>query len=132
MKSLKTVLQYLCFLAAGLGLGYALTHVPALFKSNTIEGDYSAYYGDTPNRVVMYSTQSCPYCAKAREYFATRKVAYVERDIQADPQALAQFKQLGATGVPQVLIGERRISGFAPKAFDDALSRLQGTKVASH
>ena len=75
----------------------------------------------------MYSTQSCPYCAKTRAYFAERKIAFVERDVQADPTALAQFKQLGGTGVPQVLIGDRRISGFAPKALDDALERLQQT-----
>lgn len=125
MQRLKSFFTYVAFLLVGVGLGYVLLQVPALFKSNSIQGDYSAYYTGAPGRVVLYSTRTCPYCAKARAYFAERKIAYVERDVQADPGAMAQFKQLGGTGVPQVLIGDRRIPGFVPKALDEALARLQ-------
>ena len=124
MRYFKTISQYLAFLLAGVLLGYLVLQVPALFKSNSIQGDYSAYYRGTATQVVMYSTQTCPYCAKTREFFAARHIAYTERDVQTDPAALAQMQQLGGTGVPQVLIGDRRIPGFAPKALEEALARL--------
>lgn len=124
MQKLKSLALYIAFLLAGLAIGMLVLRLPALFKSNSIEGDYRAYYGGSPVQVLMYSTSSCPYCAKAREFFAARKVAYIEKDVQADPAALQQLKQLGASGVPQILIGDRRIPGFAPQALDEALARL--------
>lgn len=127
MQRLKSLATYVAFLLAGLAIGWSILNLPALFKSNSIQGDYSAYYTGTSAQVVMYSTSTCPYCAKAREFFAARNIAYVEKDIQADPTALQQLKQLGATGVPQILIGDRRVPGFAPKAMEEALARLKST-----
>lgn len=102
--------------------------VPAFFKKTSIEGNYEAYYAGAPTRVVMYGTQSCPYCAKTREYFHEKKVVFVERDIQQDPAAARQFKELGGNAVPRVLIGDRLISGYNPSVFDDALERLAKVK----
>ena len=36
-------------------------------------------------------------------------------------QARDEFTRLGGGGVPLLLIGERRISGYIPKAIDEAL-----------
>jgi glutaredoxin len=71
----------------------------------------------------MFSTVWCPYCAKTRAYFAERKIAYVELDIEKSPAAAKQYAQLGAGGIPKVLIGDRMIGGFVPTAFDAALAR---------
>jgi len=71
--------------------------------------------------VVMYSTQWCPYCQKAREYFKRHAVNYVEYDIEASVENRAKFQALGGTGVPLITVGDRRMSGFSPRAFNELL-----------
>jgi len=38
--------------------------------------------------VKMYATSWCPYCAKARAYFARRNIAYVEVDIEKSKETI--------------------------------------------
>jgi glutaredoxin len=73
--------------------------------------------------VVMYATSWCPYCAKAREYFAKNGIAYVEHDIEKSAAVNAEFKRLGGRGVPLILVGTERISGFSELAFESMLAR---------
>ena len=76
---------------------------------------------DSPARrtgkVVMYSTDWCSYCNKAREYFRNQKIAFVEYDIEKDPAARRQYDALGAKGVPVILVGDKRMNGFSPGGF---------------
>lgn len=124
MQKLKSISVYIAFLLAGIGLGYVVMKAPSFLKKTSIEGNYQAYYAGAPAKVVMYGTQSCPFCAKTREYFNERKVAFVERDIEHDATAARQFKELGGSAVPRVLIGNRLITGYIPSGFDDALAQL--------
>lgn len=76
---------------------------------------------DNPSRrtskVVMYSTDWCGYCKKAREYFRSQKIAFVEYDIEKDPRAKREHDALGARGVPVILVGDKRMNGFSPGGF---------------
>lgn len=65
--------------------------------------------------VIMYATSWCPYCQKAREYFAANNIHYTEYDIEKDAQALKRYQALGGRGIPFILIDELRISGFDEK-----------------
>jgi glutaredoxin len=71
--------------------------------------------------VVMYATRWCPYCHRAREYFERHSVKYVEHDIEGSPEILAAFHELGGRGVPLILVGDKRMEGFSPRAFDALL-----------
>lgn len=73
-------------------------------------------------RIVMYATSWCPYCAKARDYFARNRIAYTEHDIEKSPAAHAEFKRLGGRGVPLISIGDRQMSGFSEQSFEHALA----------
>ena len=72
-----------------------------------------------PPKVVMYATDWCPYCAKARAYFRTNGIDYIEHDIEKSPAGRAGYQQLGGRGVPLILVGEQRMSGFAEARFDE-------------
>lgn len=121
IKHLKTVGMYALILVAGLGVGVAVAKAPALFKKDYVQGDYSAYLTQHKSQVVMYGTETCPYCAKAREYFKEKGIAFVDLDVGKPGQAREEFTRLGGGGVPMLLIGDRRISGYIPKAIDEAL-----------
>ncbi|NEZ05097.1 glutaredoxin family protein [Wenzhouxiangella sp. XN201] len=69
-------------------------------------------------RVVMYATDWCPYCAKAREYFADNGIRYTEYDIDNDPAARRRYDAMDATGVPVILVGDTRINGFSVEGFE--------------
>lgn len=67
--------------------------------------------------VIMYGTDWCGTCAKARRYFKDRGIAFRDLDIEKDPSARAEFKRLGGKGVPVILVGDKRLNGFSATGF---------------
>ena len=123
-KKLKTAALYALILTAGLGSGYGLSLLPALFKSNYVEGNYAAYFPNAQSKVVLYGTDWCGYCAKTRAYFKENKIAFVDLDIEKSPEAKKAHAALGGGGVPLVLIGNRKIQGYNADALQAALKKI--------
>lgn len=73
--------------------------------------------------VVMYSTVWCPYCAKARAYFRSNGITFIEHDIEESAAAHAEFKRLHGRVVPLILVGRERVDGFSELAFEFALQK---------
>ena len=66
------------------------------------------------SRVVMYSTEYCPYCERAEALLRARGVSEIEK-IQVDLQPQRRAEMIERTGrrtVPQVFIGETHVGGF--------------------
>src|SRR6185503_3139537 len=72
--------------------------------------------------VKMYATSWCPYCAKARAYFARRNIAYVEVDIEKSKEGRAEYDRLGARGIPVILVGPQRMNGFSEARLSQLLA----------
>lgn len=72
---------------------------------------------DEPGHVTMYATSWCPYCKKARDYFRANDIPYTEYDIENDATAKRRYDRLGATGVPVILVGDKRMNGFSVAGF---------------
>ncbi|NTV38260.1 MAG: hypothetical protein HGA82_03660, partial [Anaerolineales bacterium] len=72
--------------------------------------------------VVMFSAEWCGYCRKARQYFQANRVAFRERDVDKDPAARREYERLGGSGLPLILVGDQRLSGFS----EDGFRRLYG------
>jgi glutaredoxin len=72
--------------------------------------------------VKMYATSWCPYCAKARAYFARRGIAYVEVDIEKSREGRAEYDRLGARGIPVILVGPQRMNGFSEARLSQLLA----------
>lgn len=68
--------------------------------------------------VVMYSAKWCGVCQRAKAYFKQHGVGYVERDIDESAEALRQFRKLGGRGVPLILVGQTKLSGFSAASFE--------------
>ena len=83
--------------------------------------DYQGMLDQVPARpptVVMYATDWCPHCTRAREHFQRNNIAFREFDIDKDPNAKRRYDALGGKGVPVILIGDERMNGFNPERFD--------------
>ncbi|MFA6049046.1 MAG: glutaredoxin family protein [Candidatus Micrarchaeia archaeon] len=72
--------------------------------------------------VIVYSTQSCPYCHMAKEFFDKNKVKYTDYDVGADAKrANEMIEKSGQMGVPVIDIDGKVIVGFDLPAIKQAL-----------
>lgn len=74
--------------------------------------------------IVMYATQTCGYCAKARAWFKSKNLAWQERDIEASADAKAEWKSLGGMGTPLIRINDTIIHGFDQAKLEAELAPL--------
>ncbi|MEM0475423.1 MAG: glutaredoxin domain-containing protein [Candidatus Norongarragalinales archaeon] len=72
--------------------------------------------------VIVYSTQTCPYCLMAKDYLKKKRVAFKEVDVGADAAAAREMtEKSGQMGVPVIEIDGKIIVGFDRAAIDEAL-----------
>ena len=90
-----------------------------------IEQDVSARDIDPNCDIIMFTTESCPYCKKAKTYLASKGVSWCERDIEWSDEDAQLFKQLGGKGTPLTIIGNQVIGGYVENRFDRALDKLK-------
>jgi glutaredoxin len=65
-----------------------------------------AVAGVGPDDVLLFSTDWCPHCRRARDFLKRRGVAFTERDLEKDPRARPLLAELGrAAGVDPALLG---------------------------
>ena len=78
-----------------------------------------------PN-VVLYTTEHCPYCIRARMLLDKKQVKYTDIRIDAQPQMRAEMlaKANGRTTVPQIFIDDFHVGGFDDMAELDVLGEL--------
>ena len=64
-------------------------------------------------QVVMYVTDWCPYCARARRRLEEKGVSVEEIDVEALPGARAEMieRSGGSSTVPQIFIGASHVGG---------------------
>ena len=65
------------------------------------------------NKVLMYTTQVCPYCIRAKSLLKQRGVDAIE-EIRIDMDTAARERMMQTTGrrtVPQIFIGETHVGG---------------------
>ncbi len=82
-------------------------------------------------RVFMYTLSTCPWCRKAKKYFADRNIPfeYVDYDL-ATPEEQQKIEQEmtargGQLSFPWVLIGDQLVVGWNPARYDECLALTQ-------
>ncbi|RYE79162.1 MAG: glutaredoxin family protein [Oxalobacteraceae bacterium] len=124
-KTAKNLVVYGLILAGGLAVGRYLPQLAQMVMPKYNQGDFAAYYPDAKTRVVVYGTETCPYCAKARAYLKERQVAFGDFDVAKSEKGKQDFAKLGGKAVPVILIGDRQLVGFNQAAIDAALDKLK-------
>jgi glutaredoxin 3 len=83
-------------------------------------------------RVRVYTTQSCPYCIRAKRLLAARGIPFDEVDVGDEDALRADLvERTGRQTVPQIFIDGRSIGGFEELAVLDAQGELAGLVEAS-
>ncbi|PIE40806.1 MAG: glutaredoxin 3 [Gammaproteobacteria bacterium] len=64
------------------------------------------------SEVIVYATQQCPYCMRARQLLESKGVNYTLIDVSRDPAKRAEMAaKAGRTSVPQIWINKEHIGG---------------------
>jgi GrxC family glutaredoxin len=76
-------------------------------------------------KVVIYTTNYCPYCFRAKALLRSKSVEFEEIDVSNDPARRAEMEHLSARRtVPQIFIDAQPIGGFDDARRLDATGEL--------
>ena len=77
--------------------------------------------------IVMYTTNWCPYCERARRMLRSKGAAFEEIDVESAAEKRAEMiSRSGRRTVPQIFIGEQHVGGSDDLADLDAAGKLDG------
>ena len=62
--------------------------------------------------VIIYSAAWCGPCKSAKAWMASQNVPFTDYDVETSEQGRKDFAALGGKGVPMILVGEQRMTGF--------------------
>ncbi len=72
--------------------------------------------------VVVYSTPSCPYCIRVKQFLSDNHVEFTNYDVSTDKVKAAEMvERTGQMGVPVVVIDGKPIIGFDKPQIQQAL-----------
>lgn len=65
-----------------------------------------------PPKIIIYTTDWCPYCVRAKRLLSARGYGYDEINVEGDDEKRAWLRDVtGQRTVPQIFIGDRPIGG---------------------
>ena len=74
-------------------------------------------------KVVVYSTPTCPYCKRAKDYLSRKDIPFVDHNVAQDRDAAKEMIQKsGQMGVPVITIDGEVTVGFNQILLDKLLS----------
>jgi glutaredoxin-like YruB-family protein len=74
--------------------------------------------------VTLYTTPTCGFCVKAKQYFRENKVPFTEYNVAADQRKAEEMvRKSGQMGVPVVDVHGKIIVGFNQPEIERALRR---------
>ena len=83
---------------------------------------------ETPT-VTVYSTRTCPWCDRTKEYLRSRNVPFKDIDVSTDMNAAREMVQIsGQQGVPVVATDQEVIVGFDQLRLARIADRFSGNK----
>ena len=65
------------------------------------------------NKVLVYTTEYCPYCRSAKDFLTSKKVIFQEINVSHDDAMRAKLVTLtGQETVPQIFVDGKSIGGY--------------------
>ena len=73
--------------------------------------------------IVVYTTDTCPYCAQARAWLNGQGLPWRECNVEHSEQCRADYESRGAPGVPMLKVRGQWQLGFDPAWLLDTLKQ---------
>jgi len=74
-----------------------------------------------PDKIIVYTTPSCPYCSSLKRYLSDLNIPFEEVDASQDPERWGRFllEKTGHMAVPVLQIGEDFLLGFVREKVEE-------------
>lgn len=77
--------------------------------------------------ITIYTTPTCPWCIRAKEFLSQRGIRYKEVDVTKEKKNLEEmFRISGQTGVPVIVINDEVVVGFDQERLEEKLQAGKG------
>lgn len=74
--------------------------------------------------VTIYTSPTCGYCHQAKAFLKENGVPFIEKDVSKDREAQMELQNMGAMGVPVIVIGKEVMMGFDKPRLDALFGKL--------
>ncbi len=71
--------------------------------------------------VVVYSSDTCPYCTAVKNFLGQNSVNFEEKNITTSVEARNELIQKGHRGVPVIVVDGEEVVGFDQARLTDLL-----------
>ncbi len=72
------------------------------------------------SQVIVYTTDTCPYCTLMIDFLQREGIPYEERNVSKQPRYVQELVELGTAGVPTSVVNGQTVIGYQP----DTIKRL--------
>ncbi len=104
-----------------------LTEYEALVTGTPLAAASAEDGAGRPRRVTVYTTPTCPWCTRVKDYLRKNRVPFREVDVASDFKAGQQLEaRTGQVGVPQTDIDGHFVVGFDKPRLDQLLGLSRG------
>mgnify|MGYP000001286215 CR=1 FL=1 len=77
------------------------------------------------SEIKVYSTPTCPWCHRIKEYLQERGIKFTDVNIAEDEKSREEMlSKSGQMGVPQIEINGKIIVGFNQQAIDSEIEKM--------
>ena len=74
-------------------------------------------------KVVIYSTPTCPFCKRTKEYLSRKGICYTDIDVSQDRGKVKEMtEKSGQMSVPVTIIDDEIVVGFDQGRLDKLLT----------
>ncbi|MGE4262829.1 glutaredoxin domain-containing protein [Shewanella sp.] len=126
-KLIKEFSLYFLILIAAIFSGYGVKQAYAWYNtpSKVFEQNTDAHFLGTDKKIVIYTTQWCPYCKQLRAYLNREKIAYEDRDIEIHNEKIDRlYASINKEAIPIIVLKGKVFIGFDEKLLDSELNEL--------
>ena len=74
--------------------------------------------------IIVYSSDTCPYCKKAKDYLKSKGIKYEERNISQNSKWAEEVKKVsGQNGIPVIVYKDKVVVGFDQRKLDELINQ---------
>lgn len=73
--------------------------------------------------VVVYTTDTCPYCTMMVDFLTRENIPFEERNVTRQPQYVQELATLRAAGVPTSVVNGETVVGYQPQRILELIGR---------
>lgn len=106
-------------IAAAIAIGSQAPKLYQKWQGHGRSGDFSEHVANQPQRLTLYGTSTCQYCAQARAFLTKAGIPFNDMVVDKSKRANDLFAKLNERAVPVLVSDKKLIVGFAESEYGE-------------